>query len=119
LHLVGGQRNIERAEIFLQALDALGAGNREHVGALREQPGETELRDGAALVGGDRLDAFDERAVLLKILALETRVALPRVALGKVREIGDDAGEEAAAQWRVSDKRDAEIPGRFARFLSF
>ncbi len=34
-----------------------------------------ELRDGAALVGGDRLDALDQRAVLLEILALEARVA--------------------------------------------
>src|ERR1051325_11273249 len=119
LRFVRGQSDVERAEIFLQPLDALRAGDWDDVWALRQQPGETELRDGAALIGGDRLDAFDERAVLLKIVAFKPRMPRAGVALRQVAEIRDDAGEEAAAQWRVSDKRDAEIAGRFARFLSF
>ena len=50
-----------------------------------------------------------------KILALEARVAGARVARGEVGEIGDDPGQQAAAERRVGDKRDAEILDRLAR----
>src|SRR5262249_3494110 len=62
-------------------------------------------------------DAFDERAVLLEIVALEARVALARVALGEVREIGNDAGEQAPAERRVGDERNAEVAGCLACLL--
>src|SRR5947207_11735366 len=117
LGLLGSQPHLQCAEIFLQPLDPLGARNRDHVGALRQEPGKAELRHGAALVGGDRLDAFDQRAVLLKILTGETRVAGAGVALGEVGEIGNDTGQETAAERRVGDKRHAEIARRLARFL--
>src|SRR5438270_1714607 len=88
--LLRSQPHLQCAEIFLQPLDPLGAGDRDDVGALRQQPGKAELRDGAALVGGDRLDPFDERAVLREIIAREARVTGAGVALGKVREIRHD-----------------------------
>src|SRR5947207_776952 len=115
--LLGSQPHLQCAEIFLKPLDPLGARDRDHVGALRQEPGKAELRDGAALVGGDRLDAFDERAVLLKIVAGEARVTGAGVALGEVGEIRHDAGEQAAPQGRVGDKGHAEIARRLARFL--
>src|SRR5438270_4121617 len=115
--LLGSQPHLQCAEIFLKPLDPLGARDRDHVGALRQEPGKAELRDGAALVGGDRLDAFDERAVLLKILTGEARVTGAGVALGEVGEIRHNAGEQAAAQGCVGDKRHAEIARRLARFL--
>src|SRR5438874_9097735 len=115
--LLGSQPHLQCAEIFLQPLDPLRARDRDDVGALRQEPGKAELRDGAALVGGDRLDAFDERAVLLKIVAGEARVTGAGVALGEVGEIRHDAGEQAAPQGRVGDKGHAEIARRLARFL--
>src|SRR5437868_1238182 len=117
LGLLGSQPHLQCAEIFLQPLDPLRARDRDDVGALRQEPGKAELRDGAALVGGDRLDAFDERAVLLKIVAGEARVTGAGVALGEVGEIRHDAGEQAAPQGRVGDKGHAEIARRLARFL--
>src|SRR5437763_1136475 len=115
--LLGSQPHLQCAEIFLQPLDPLGAGDRDHVGALRQQPGKAELRDGAALVGGDRLDPFDQGAVLLEIVAGEARVAGAGITLGEVGEIGNHTGQETAAERRVGDKRDAEIARRLARFL--
>src|SRR5438477_282074 len=54
--LLGSQPHLQCAEIFLQPLDPLGARDRDDVGALRQEPGKAELRDGAALVGRDVLD---------------------------------------------------------------
>src|SRR5207237_7421556 len=115
--LLGREAHLQCAEIFLQPLDPLGSRDRDHVGALRQEPGKAELRDGAALVGGDRLDPLDQGAVLLKIVTREARVAGAGVALGEVGEIRHNAGEQAAAQGRIGDKRDAEIAGGLARFL--
>ena len=82
-----------RAEIFLQPFDALGARYRDHVGTLRQQPGETELRGGAAFFLGDCFDALHQVAVLGEIVAHEPGVPATRVALGQISEIGDVAGQ--------------------------
>src|SRR5579871_2759854 len=116
--LVGAQRNVERAEIFLQPLDALGAGDRDHVVALRQQPGEAELGDGAALVGGDRLDALDQGAVPGEVLALETGMPPARIAGREVGEIRNHAGQQAAPERGVGDKGDAELPRHRPRRLA-
>src|SRR5579885_2592691 len=116
--LVGAQRYVERAEIFLQPLDALGAGDRDHVVALRQQPGEAELGDGAALVGGDRLDALDQGAVPGEVLALETGMPPARIAGREVGEIRNHAGQQAAPERGVGDKGDAELPRHRPRRLA-
>src|SRR5881394_845767 len=43
LDLGRGQPDVERGEVLLDALLALGARDRDHVLALRQQPGEDEL----------------------------------------------------------------------------
>src|ERR1700730_8815269 len=58
-----GQMHVERAEILLEPGNLLGARDRDNVGSLRQQPGQSELRRGAALVLGDRFKALDEGAV--------------------------------------------------------
>src|SRR5690349_18128273 len=78
-----GQLHVHRADILVEILDVLGAGDRNDVIALREHPGESELRGGAALLLGHRFDLADELDVLLEILALEARVVLAEVVFGK------------------------------------
>ena len=107
--------NAHCAEIFLQPLDALGAGDRDHIGTLRQEPSQRELRRGAALLLGDRLDAFDEGAVLGEISAHEARVATAGVAGVEMGEIGNGSGEQAAAERSISEKGDAEVAGQLAR----
>src|SRR5258705_3475941 len=52
--------DVERGEVLFKALLALGAGDRDHVLALREQPGEHELRGCALLLRCELLDALDD-----------------------------------------------------------
>ena len=82
-------------------------------GALRQQPGEAELRHGAALLGGDRLDPLDQRAVLLRNCRPRSAGAgrgcrpAPRLA-----KSGTTPAKQAAAERGVGDKGDAEVAGQ-------
>ena len=107
--------NAHCAEIFLQPFDALGAGDRDYVRPLRQQPGEAELRGSAAFLLGDCFDALHQLTVLGEIIAHEAGVTAARVALGQISEIGDGAGQQAAAERGVGDKGDAEVAGELAR----
>src|ERR671930_2146723 len=69
--VLGGQLDVERADVLLETLDAPGAGDRDDVVALREHPGERELRWGHALRCGELLDLGDEVEVALEVLGLE------------------------------------------------
>src|SRR5438876_2687604 len=69
-----GQPLAQSAQILLEPGNLLGAGDRDDVLALSQQPGQRELRRGALFLRGDRLDAFDEGAVLGQIVAHEARV---------------------------------------------
>ena len=104
-----GQRDFHRDEDLAESVERFGAGDRDYVLALRQQPGEAELRHGAAPVGGDGFEAFDMGPVFGEILALEAWVTAAGVAGGEVVEVGHHPGEQAAPERRVGDKRDAEI----------
>src|SRR5262249_35231441 len=80
LGLFRRERDLQRAEVLPQPVDALGPGDRQHVVALRQQPGEAKLRHRAALVRRDRLGPFDQRAVFLEIVALEAWMPCARIA---------------------------------------
>ena len=62
----------------------LGSGNRDDILALREHPGERELRGRAALLLRHRLDLPDQLEVLLEILALEARMVLAEIVLREI-----------------------------------
>src|SRR5262249_16203642 len=70
---------------------------------------EAGVGDGAALVGRDGLDTFDQRAVLAEIIAGKARMPSARVTSREIGKIGHDAGQQAAPERRISDERDAEI----------
>src|SRR6185503_1551794 len=105
-------------EILFEALLALGARDGDHVLALRQHPGEGELRRGALLFLRDRLEPGGERHVLVQVLALEAWMREAPVAFGQVLLPVHRAGEHAAAERRVGDERDAELARGAQRFLS-
>src|SRR5438270_8237201 len=63
---------------------------------------------------GDCFDALHQLAVLGEIVAHEPGVTAARVTLGQISEIGDVAGQEAAAERGVGDKGDAEVARELA-----
>ena len=86
-------------------------------GPRGEQLGQDELPRRAARVSGDGLDVPQELAVAREVLALEARV-VPAPILGRevVRRL-DAPGEDAAAEGRVGDERDPQIPATRQRSL--
>ena len=76
--------------------------------ALRQHPGERQLRGSAAFLIRQRLHLPDQREVAGEVLALEARVGAPVVIGGKVGGTLDRAGQKAAAQGTVGNEADAE-----------
>src|SRR5712692_2683101 len=111
------QLDSKGAEILDQALDPLGAGDRDDIRPLGEQPGEDELGGGATLVARDRRELPDQREILVEIGLGETRVAPAAITLRDVGGILHLAGQQAAAERRIGDVGDAELAGRAQGFL--
>src|SRR5690242_6323070 len=74
--------------------------------ALRERPGDGDLRRGGAVPLGDRLDDLDDAQIGLQRLLLEARVGAAEVAVLEVGR-GDGPGEETPAERRERDERRA------------
>src|SRR5204863_1250433 len=118
LQILRRQLHLQRVEILVDALLALGSRDRDDVLALREQPREYELRRRALLLHRDLLEALHDLDVALEVLALEARMRETPVAVGQIGFALDRAGEHAAPQRRVGDERDAELAGRLQRFFA-
>src|SRR6267378_3093143 len=103
------QRHVEGADVFFRVLTMLGAGNRDDVVPLGEQPRERELAGGAPLLARERFDAPDEIEIRLEVLPLEARMVLAPIVLGNVFQSLDLTREEAAAEWTIRDEADAEL----------
>jgi len=56
--ILGGQLDLKRAGVLFQIIAALGAGDREEVLALREQPRERQLARCAFFLLGDASTRF-------------------------------------------------------------
>ena len=84
-------------------------GDRHEFPALREYPGERELRGSAALLRRELLDVPDQREVLFEVRALEARGVAPPVVGSQVLEALDSPRQEAAPEWAVGDEGDAEL----------
>lgn len=63
------QLYVPRGPVLLQPLRLGGSGNRDH--ALRCDPSECDLRDGAAFLGSQAFDSLYDGLVLVEIIALE------------------------------------------------
>src|SRR4029434_6472702 len=94
-------RDRRRGAVLLQVAAPLGARDRHDVVALRQHPGDRELRGRDALLGGERLDPFDDREVALEVALLEARMPVADVLRREVPGAPELPGEEPAAERAV------------------
>src|SRR5664279_2070868 len=92
------ERDVDRADVFLEKLAALGTRDRHHVVPLRHHPRERELRRRAPLLGRERLDVAYELEILLEVRALKARRASAKIIGAEVFDALVGAGEKAAAE---------------------
>src|SRR3954469_23468047 len=102
--LLGCQVDVRAPGVLLEIAALLRPGDGDDVLALREGPGERELRRRRALLLGDLLHALDETEVLVEVRSLEARVVAPVIVLRQVVELLEAAGEEAAPERAVGDE---------------
>src|SRR2546427_6833319 len=112
LQVARGQRDLHGAGVLLEVASPLGAGDRHDVLALRQQPGEGELRRGTALLPRDRLHPRHQVEVPREVLPLEARVVAAPVVRGEVLEAVDLPGEEPAPERAVGHEADPELAAR-------
>ena len=67
--LIGAQLDAIGGGVLLDSGNPLRAGDRGDVVALREQPGQRDLRTRGTHLGGNGLDLVDDAQVALEILA--------------------------------------------------
>ena len=78
--LVVGELHVERADVLLEVLDPLGAGDRHDVVALLLHPGQRDLAGQHAVRLGHGRDLGDDRLVGGEVVVGEPRHPGPRVA---------------------------------------
>ena len=88
-----GQGDLGRLDVFFQIFQAFGAGDRDDVGALVQQPGQCDLRRGGAARLGEGADDVDQGRVAGGVVGGEAGQAGAEIP---VLERG--AGLEAASQ---------------------
>src|SRR3954447_14864663 len=89
--------------------DALAAGNRDDVVALREDPGDRQLRGRHAFRARDFFDAADQIEIAFEVLALEARRLAAVVGWFEGVDPLEGAVEESASDGRVGDEADAQL----------
>src|SRR6202041_2484456 len=104
----GAERNPEGPEILVEVRAPLCARNGHDVFALREHPGQSQLRWSAMLFLGDLFNARDQFQVLLEVLALKARRHAPEILGAKFRTL-HLAGEDAATERAVGDKSNPQL----------
>src|SRR6476620_11410267 len=73
LEIRAREGHVNGAHVLLEILATFGAGDGNHVVALRENPRERELRGRASLLGGESLDVAHQLEVLLEVGTLKAR----------------------------------------------
>jgi hypothetical protein len=96
--VVGRELDAQGAEVLLQVGDALGAGDRHDVRSLGQEPGQDELRRGAALLARHLFQAQHQLAVVVEVLGLEARMLPAAVVRCDVAELLEPPREKAPAQ---------------------
>src|SRR5438477_7609345 len=74
-----GQFHLQRTERLGQAVTPPCADQRHDVATLRRHPGDRDLRRRSVDLAGDRAQPFDEREVVVEIIALEARTAAAEI----------------------------------------
>ena len=105
----GIERKTRRAEVLAQMRRAGRAGNRDHVIALREQPGQCELRRRRAKLARDRLITVEQFQVGRVGRRLEARHVAAQVLRLERADVAQRAGQVAACERAERDERDAKV----------
>src|SRR5205807_1188839 len=107
--VVGREADLYGAEVVVEVLDLLRAGDRDDVLPLGQHPGESKLARRAPLRGRHALDLFYQLQVLPEVLALEPgRVAA--VVVGRQVVDGlETSGQKTAAERAVGDEADPQL----------
>jgi hypothetical protein len=107
--IVRAKLYIERGNIFLEILAALGTGDGDDVVVLRQHPRQRKLRRLASFFVRDLLDSVYEVEILLKVLSLKARRESAVVIRGEIFEAPELAGEKPAAERAIGDEAYAEF----------
>ena len=86
-----------RGDVLFEAVELGGAGDRDDLGLLRQQPGERDLRRRRALPVAHLLEQVDDGPVRLSGLGREPRQVDAIVVAAERRGLVDLAGEESPA----------------------
>lgn len=108
-HLVGAQAHIHRAQVVHQVLDAGGAGNRQDVRVLVQQPGQRELGHAATHFIGDRTVGRQQLQVGRVVAGRKARHGAADVLLVQLGHIGQVAAQEAARDRAEGNEADTEL----------
>src|SRR6266566_9083422 len=80
-HLFGAERKVCRADVFFEVLPSLGAGDRDDVRALVQQPGKRDLSRACPLLLSRLAHCRCRSHVRVEIFALVARIVMAIVAL--------------------------------------
>ena len=107
---MGGRHlHVDGGDNFFKVFAALGAGDRHDVVALRQDPGERQLRRRATFLFRDLPDAINEGQVPGQIITLESRRGAAVVIGREIIECLDLTSEEAATERAIGYETDAEF----------
>src|SRR5262249_16051952 len=101
--------HVDRGCVLLEVAAPLRSRDRDDVGALREHPGDRELRRRDALLRSDLLDLRRDAEIRVEVVAREPRSVAAEVVLVELVRRGESAGEKAAAERRVGNESDPEL----------
>src|SRR5437868_1513698 len=111
------QEHIERVPIFAQIFSSFRPRNWDDIFALRQDPGQGELRGRATFFPSNLAHLANEIQITLEIFSLKPRGTPPVVVLRQVFEAFDLAGQEPATERGIGDKTDAELAANTEHFL--
>jgi hypothetical protein len=96
--VLGRELDLDGADVLLEVATPLGAGDRDHVVALRKHPGQSELSRRDPLLAGELLDLGDECEVAFEVLASEAGALAAKVVRVELVGLFEATGEEAAPE---------------------
>src|SRR5438094_1778890 len=107
--IFASQGDLKRPQVFFEVILAAAARNGKDILALREHPGERELRRRATLLPRTLFNPFHHVEVFLELLSLKARGVPPPVVGSQILKALDSPGQETAAERAVGDKGDAKL----------
>ena len=115
--ILGRELDRQGADIFVEAIELCGAGDRGEPRLLREQPRERDLGGSRVLALRDRAEQVDEGLVGLERVGREARERAAKIGGVELRIFVDLAGEEAFAERAIRHETDSEFFERGDHFL--